>query len=88
MTRVERTHDGFQLAETDLKLRGPGEFFGTRQSGLPDLKMAKLGDTVVLEEARHAADELFRVDPHLRAPEHRALRVQVEAFWQDQVDLN
>ena len=85
---VERTHDGFQLAEADLKLRGPGEFFGTRQSGLPDLKMAKLGDTVVLEEARHAADELFRADPHLRAPEHRALRVQVEAFWQDQVDLN
>ncbi|HEX5417612.1 MAG TPA: ATP-dependent DNA helicase RecG [Chloroflexota bacterium] len=85
---VEKTHDGFQLAEADLRLRGPGEFFGTRQSGLPDLKMAKLGDTVVLEEARHAADELFRADPHLRAPEHRALRGQVEEFWQVQLVLN
>jgi ATP-dependent DNA helicase RecG len=49
---IENSQDGFKLAEEDLKLRGPGEFFGTRQSGIPDLKMAKISDVHLLETAR------------------------------------
>ncbi|MBU1878448.1 MAG: ATP-dependent DNA helicase RecG, partial [Chloroflexi bacterium] len=52
---VERTHNGFVLAEEDLRLRGPGEFFGTRQSGLPDLRVARISDTALLELAREEA---------------------------------
>ncbi|MDD5082908.1 MAG: ATP-dependent DNA helicase RecG, partial [Dehalococcoidales bacterium] len=52
---IEKTHDGFALAEADLKLRGPGEFFGTRQSGLPELRMARLSDIALLETARSEA---------------------------------
>jgi ATP-dependent DNA helicase RecG len=63
---IENTHNGFQLAEEDLKLRGPGEFFGTRQSGLPELKMARLSDVVILELARREATLLFQKDPKLK----------------------
>ncbi|HEV2121221.1 MAG TPA: ATP-dependent DNA helicase RecG, partial [Chloroflexota bacterium] len=75
-------HDGFALAEEDLKLRGPGEFFGTRQSGVPDLKVAKLSDVDVLEAARRQAKRIFDEDPQLDAPEHSALATVVESFWQ------
>lgn len=85
---MERTHNGFELAEEDLRLRGPGEFFGTRQSGLPDFKVARWSDTAVLEEARAAAERLFREDPDLAAPEHRLLRQMVRQFWQGHLDLN
>ena len=65
---IERVQDGFVLAEEDLKLRGPGEFFGTRQSGLPDLRMAMLSDTKLLETARREATGLFNKDPDLKRP--------------------
>ncbi|MBI3973384.1 MAG: ATP-dependent DNA helicase RecG [Chloroflexi bacterium] len=74
-------HDGFALAEEDLRLRGPGEFFGTRQSGLPDLRVAKISDVAVLEAARRQAQRLSEHDPWLTAPEHAALASQVESFW-------
>jgi ATP-dependent DNA helicase RecG len=70
---MEEIHDGFRLAEEDLKLRGPGEFFGTRQSGLPDLKMAQLSDVGLLELARSEAIRLFESDPQLEKPEHKIL---------------
>jgi ATP-dependent DNA helicase RecG len=67
--------DGFMLAEKDLELRGPGEFFGTRQHGMPDLRVANpIRDLPLLETARADAFELVRRDPQLRAPEHQALR--------------
>ncbi|MCL0047423.1 ATP-dependent DNA helicase RecG, partial [Thermodesulfovibrionales bacterium] len=62
---IEKIQDGFTLAEEDLRLRGPGEFFGTRQSGLPDLRMAKLSDVGLLELARSEAVKLFETDPGL-----------------------
>ncbi|MFQ6057863.1 MAG: ATP-dependent DNA helicase RecG [Anaerolineae bacterium] len=85
---IESTQDGFRLAEEDLKLRGPGEFFGTRQSGLPDLKVAKLSDVTILERARAEAIEIFRRDPDLVAPEHAPLAQKVRAFWRGEGDLS
>ena len=78
---LERTLDGFLLAEEDLKMRGPGEFFGTRQSGLPDLKMAKLSDTTLLELAREEALALFDKDPYLAEPEHKPLAIEMGCLW-------
>ncbi|MBL7209334.1 MAG: ATP-dependent DNA helicase RecG [Dehalococcoidia bacterium] len=78
---IEETQDGFELAEKDLELRGPGEFFGTRQSGLPDLRMARLSDVPLLELARNEAISLFRSDPGLKMFEHRLLAQEVARVW-------
>ncbi len=78
---IEKTQDGFELAEEDLRLRGPGEFFGTRQSGLPDLRMAKLSDVGLLELARSEAIKLFQVDPTLEQPEHHLLAKELARVW-------
>jgi len=79
---IEKIQDGFELAEEDLKLRGPGEFFGTRQSGLPDLRMAKLSDVKLLELARTEAIRLFEQDSGLKKAEHRLLSAEVARVWQ------
>ncbi|MBA7655523.1 ATP-dependent DNA helicase RecG [subsurface metagenome] len=78
---IEKVQDGFVLAEEDLKLRGPGEFFGTRQSGLPDLRMAKLSDVALLELARSEAIKLFQIDAGLGKPEHRPLAGELARIW-------
>jgi ATP-dependent DNA helicase RecG len=80
--------DGFIIAERDLVLRGPGEFFGTRQSGLPELKVANLiRDAKVLEQARHEAFELLEQDPMLRHPEHIGLRQALYRRWKGKLEL-
>jgi ATP-dependent DNA helicase RecG len=61
-------------------LRGPGDFFGTRQSGLPDLRMAQLSDRELLAMARKEATRLMEQDPELTAPEHAGLAAQVTRF--------
>jgi len=73
-----QTANGFDLAEADLEMRGPGEYFGTRQSGLPELRVAKLTDHQTLNLARNWANRILDDDPNLRAPEHRLLRLQSE----------
>jgi ATP-dependent DNA helicase RecG len=74
--------DGFVIAERDLALRGPGELMGTRQSGLPDLKVAHLvRDVRILEQARTEAFEVVRRDPQLADPRHAALRAAVVHTW-------
>lgn len=78
---IESVQDGFQLAEEDLKLRGPGEFFGTRQSGIPDLRMARISDTALLETARREATALFDKDPTLEKPEHILLSNEISRVW-------
>ncbi|MBE7549629.1 MAG: ATP-dependent DNA helicase RecG [Anaerolineales bacterium] len=85
---IERTNNGFELAEQDLQMRGPGEFFGTRQSGLPDLKLVKLTDTKLLELARQEAQFIFEKDPGLETPQNRLLARQLANFWSPRSDLN
>ena len=83
---IETVHNGFRLAEEDLRLRGPGEFFGTRQSGLPDLRMAKLSDVALLELARKEAERLFTIDRHLKNPENALLVKELARVWTTQVE--
>jgi len=78
---MAQTNDGFVLAEKDLELRGPGDFLGVRQHGLPELKLAQLTDKSTLELARREALSIFERDPELRQEEHLALARQVDAFW-------
>ncbi len=85
---VEATQDGFLLAEKDLEMRGPGEFFGTRQSGLPDLKVAGMGDSRLLDLARREAQRLMEADPELHRPEHRLLARRVATFWQEESEIS
>jgi ATP-dependent DNA helicase RecG len=82
---MEQTRDGFKLAEIDLQLRGPGEFFGTRQSGTPDLKVAQLADTRLLHAANLEAQRILADDPQLGKPEHAALKGHVDAFWAESI---
>jgi ATP-dependent DNA helicase RecG len=82
------TNDGFRIAEVDLELRGPGDFFGTRQSGLPEFRVADLlRDGAMLEEARREAFALVQADPKLVAPEHRGLRAGLLTRWRGKLDL-
>jgi ATP-dependent DNA helicase RecG len=85
---IAETQDGFKLAEKDLEMRGPGDFFGSRQSGLPELKMASLADAPLLELARREAQVLFAQDPTLSDPDHRLLARQVSRFWGGEGDLS
>jgi ATP-dependent DNA helicase RecG len=85
---MERTSDGFQIAEEDLNLRGPGEFFGIRQSGLPDFRVAHLvRDTPILVEARKEAFQLIQEDPELAHPSHAALKNILRKRWRGRLEL-
>lgn len=80
---ITKTTDGFKIAEEDLKLRGPGDFFGFRQSGLPMLKMANLmTDTTLLELSREAASTLLADDPELEKEENTAFRDEVRKLME------
>lgn len=73
---LTQTSDGFQIAEEDLELRGPGEFLGTRQHGMPELKLGDITlDMKLLEIAREEAFSIFSSDPGLNEPKHRNLRM-------------
>jgi ATP-dependent DNA helicase RecG len=82
LSLMETIYDGFRLAEEDLRLRGPGEYFGTRQTGMPDLKVARLSDIDLIERARAEAARLLKADPPLALPEHRLLERQVSHLWE------
>ena len=82
------TTDGFRISEEDLKLRGPGDFFGSRQHGLPQLKIADLaGDTRLLSEAQQAAGLLLEEDPVLARPENRPVLARVRRLFADTPDI-
>jgi ATP-dependent DNA helicase RecG len=74
---LAQTSDGFELAEADLRIRGPGDYFGTRQSGLPEFQAADFSDVRLIETARREAMDILDADPGLSAPEHSALAREV-----------
>ena len=79
---MKETSDGFKIAEADLRQRGPGDFFGSRQHGLPEMHIADLcADMSVLEDARDAAEALLKEDPDLSEPEHAALRAKCDRLF-------
>ncbi len=88
MELMERTTDGFLIAEEDMRLRGSGEFFGTRQHGLPDLRFADLvHDQNIIQAARRDAFRLVAKDPHLRLPEHQRIRAYFQKHFAEKYRL-
>ena len=84
---MTKTNDGFRISEEDLRLRGPGDFFGSRQHGLPEMHVADLGaDMDVMQRAQSEAQLLLASDPELSAPEHAALRQSVERMLRVNAD--
>ena len=82
------TADGFKISEEDLKLRGPGDFFGSRQHGLPQMKLADLaGDMRLLSEAQDSARRLLMADPTLSQPENRPVLERVRTLFADTPDI-
>ena len=85
---MEKTTDGFKIAEEDLALRGPGEFFGIRQSGLPDFRVAHIiRDTPILIEARKEAFRLIQEDPELLHPSHAGVKDILIKRWKGRMEL-
>jgi ATP-dependent DNA helicase RecG len=79
---MEATDDGFLLAEKDLELRGPGDFMGTRQSGLPELGWLNEGlDTRLLAAARGSAERLIAEDPEINIDRFPRLKPRLQQFW-------
>jgi ATP-dependent DNA helicase RecG len=81
LSAMKSTNDGFELADLDLKQRGPGDFLGTRQSGFAELRTARLTDVRLIEKARQQAKRLFASDPELNQPKYALLSEKMASFW-------
>ncbi len=85
---MEETDDGFRIAEEDLKIRGPGDFIGTRQSGLPDFRVANLmRDARILADARREAFRIIEEDPNLEKEEHQLLKYMLDVYWKGKLEF-
>ena len=84
---MTKTNDGFKIAEEDLKLRGPGDFFGSRQHGLPEMRIANLASDInILSQAQNAAEQVLHADTELNLPENRKLKEQIERLFEINAD--
>ncbi len=87
LSTMVRTNNGFEIAEADLKLRGPGDLMGTQQSGVLDLLVADLGkDQEILKQARAAAQMIFDNDKYLSTPENQVIKIQIESHRKETVN--
>ncbi len=85
---MEQTTDGFKIAEEDFDIRGPGEFLGTRQSGIPDFRIANIArDVKILNEARNEAFQLIENDPSLSSPAHGITKIVLKERWKGRLEL-
>lgn len=83
---MEKSNNGFEIAEKDLELRGPGDFFGVRQSGLPELKMADLiKDIKILELSKKAVSEILQKDPNLQLEENKKIKEKLYNIYHEQL---
>jgi ATP-dependent DNA helicase RecG len=83
-----RSNDGFVIAEEDLRIRGPGEFFGFRQWGMPEFRVANIvRDGELLQQARSEAFSLVKQDPQLSAPAHQVIKETMLRKWEKKLDL-
>ena len=81
-----RTSNGFEISEYDLKLRGPGDFLGSRQHGLPPLKIADLEcDMPMVERIQIVVKDILKRDPLLELPEHECLRNSMKSFFEGEL---
>ncbi len=88
MEIMTKTTDGFKIADEDLKMRGPGDFFGARQHGLPNMKMASLTDSALLNEAHRFAQEILTEDFELQRPENRNLNTAIYELFNSEYIMN
>ena len=92
MEIMEETNDGFRISEKDLEIRGPGEFFGTRQHGIPELKVANIFKHIkVLKLAQEEAKNIFKEDKNLNKEEHVLLKKEIMEKFSDineEISLN
>lgn len=85
---IASTNDGFRIAEADLEIRGPGDFLGTRQAGMPDFRVANiLRDGALLEQARQTAFDLLERDPGLSGANHQRLMGELVRRWGKRLEL-
>jgi ATP-dependent DNA helicase RecG len=88
MKIMSSTSDGFKISEEDLKMRGPGDFFGSAQHGLPPLKIADIACNMeLMNMAQECARKLLEADPELKAPENRALRMDTMRLFSREITV-
>jgi len=88
LKKMVDTTDGFEIAEADLKLRGPGDFLGTKQSGLPEFRYADIvEDRLLLEQAKNDAWEIIRNDPELSGGDYENLKIVFEPYFKGRLEL-
>ena len=84
-----KSNDGFFISEEDLKLRGPGDFFGTRQHGLPELKIANLfKDMKILKKSRVAAQKIIEADRSLQSEENLPMAEKIREMFRENIAMN
>ena len=85
---MQKTNDGFVISERDLELRGPGDFFGTKQHGIPEFKVANLFvDVPILKKAQQVANTILEHDEELKLPENAPLKGSINKLFSEKVGI-
>jgi ATP-dependent DNA helicase RecG len=88
LSKLKDTTDGFVIADYDLKTRGPGDSFGTKQHGLPNFRLGNIyEDMDILKETLHVAKSIIEIDPTLEKPIHQGIRERIKLFYKDCSDI-